>query len=218
MAGSVNLAALLSLLSYVIKRHGRDGLIYAKKFHLDFYLMKEIAPFDLPFVQSLLDSPAPHSKQSEIADFIQNYDSGSCLVAGYRGVGKTSLVNTTIRQCQKDHPDAEIIPITINVPEADKDGKFDKKQLMDRIAVGAYEAVRNHPNVPQSFRDEFFEQYFRVYNDIENKTTNTSETSRETWSINIRNIIMVAPFAIAGCMIYFSQSKDLPAITEAGLA
>jgi len=109
-------------------------------------------------------------KNSKIENFL-TFKSGSFLLTGYRGVGKTTLLKQLIKKYNQDKQNKEkIIPVFVNVPEPiNKDWKkeFNKKQLMDFIIRNLYFQIQKYKkDLPKDFLQEIEDQYIRTFKNI----------------------------------------------------
>lgn len=166
-------------------------------------LLKYFLKFDLKFVESFLKIDSPfiisHQKQ-EIQNFIENYNSWSCLVSWYRWIWKTSLINSCIEEYKENEKEKNIIPIHINIPETDEKWKLDKKEIINRIIVKIFEKIDKNKDIPRKLKKEFFEHYLRVYNEVENKQTITKEYEKG-FKFEIKEILTLTIFIVISVFI-----------------
>ncbi|MDD3794205.1 MAG: DUF815 domain-containing protein [Candidatus Gracilibacteria bacterium] len=111
-------------------------------------------------------------EKEKISIFIKEYTSGSCLLSGYRGVGKSTLIKSIIEKLNKSNENnTEYIDITINIPEQKKDENgitksFSKKDLMNKIIQQTYLKLKDKGFSSKQL-EKLQEQYIRTFKQVE---------------------------------------------------
>lgn len=142
--------------------------------------------------QIIKDDSILNKERNALVNFVNEYNSGACLLSGYRWVGKTSLIKESINHYKAANEDENVVEIIINVPEVDKDKKwFDKTQLINRLVVAMYEKIYPNPHIPSKFKKQIFQQYLRVYNEIENKSTSSLTREWTKYIINTKAVVLL---------------------------
>ncbi len=171
-------------------------------------------------------------KETELlSNEIVRRNSGSILISGHRGVGKTSLVYKVIWNARDKDKDKKFIPILLNASQLEPhlkhiedQGKvsIDPKEIIENLIRRLYSATINLKDIDESIIEKIKELYkktvaqdfklfesYQKYQDVSKEITKEKEAEILFNENNFKHIIIFTSFVIA----VFLQFLNISAIT-----
>src|SRR3989338_7485703 len=155
-----------------------------------------------------------------LSNEILRRNSGSILVSGHRGVGKTSLVYKAIWNARDKDKDKKIIPILLNASQLEAHSKH--RENIENLIRRLYSTTINLKDIDGNIIEKINKLYrktvaqdfkllesYQKYQDVSIEITKEEESEVLFNEKNLKNIIIFISVFIAAIL----QFLNIPAIT-----